>query len=139
MNGGNGEYSYDRMSVVQAYALNGLQPALVEAVSRMSLPQHPASPLRIADFGSSTGPQRLRLHGLPGVVHAEGVPRSQYGDARSAVVLQRSARKRFQHLVRVAAPGEGASGKGRGIITFGARVFRGWGARVVLWAAFSHE
>ena len=54
MNGGNGEVSYDRMSVVQAYAIRSLQPSLAEAVTLMRLPAHP-SPLRIADFGSATG------------------------------------------------------------------------------------
>lgn len=52
--GGNGECSYDRMSVVQATALSSQQPALSEAVTLMSLPSAP-SPLRIADFGSATG------------------------------------------------------------------------------------
>lgn len=54
MNGGNGETSYDRMSVVQAYALESLRPSIAEAVHIMSLPSNP-SPLRIADFGSATG------------------------------------------------------------------------------------
>jgi hypothetical protein len=55
VNGGEGELSYDRMSVVQRYALRSLQPSLVEAVHLMSLPRHPGSALRIADFGSATG------------------------------------------------------------------------------------
>lgn len=54
MNGGNGDSSYDRMSVVQAYALQILQSFLSEAVHMMSLPPAP-SPLRIADLGSATG------------------------------------------------------------------------------------
>nr|PNR53505.1 hypothetical protein PHYPA_007180 [Physcomitrium patens] len=58
MNGGNGETSYDRMSVVQAYALKSLQPSLAEAVHIMNLHINP-SLLRIADFGSATGRNSL--------------------------------------------------------------------------------
>lgn len=67
MNGGDGECSYNRMSVVQEYALHGLQPFFSEAVHQMTLPHQPQHQndqnelhevipcLRLADFGSSTG------------------------------------------------------------------------------------
>jgi hypothetical protein len=53
MSGGNGKFSYQRMSSVQAYAIKSLEPSLAEAVKRMKLPTQ--GPLRIADFGCCTG------------------------------------------------------------------------------------
>jgi gibberellin A4 carboxyl methyltransferase len=53
MMGGDGEFSYEQMSVIQAYTNRKLEPLLVEAVKHLSLPEH--GPLHIADFGCSTG------------------------------------------------------------------------------------
>ncbi|KAH9562971.1 hypothetical protein CY35_05G100500 [Sphagnum magellanicum] len=53
MTGGNGKFSNQRMSSVQAYAIKSLEPSLADAVKRMKLPIQ--GPLRIADFGCSTG------------------------------------------------------------------------------------
>jgi hypothetical protein len=53
MVGGDGEFSYQRMGVLQAYAIRRLEPLMPEAVKQISLPEQ--GPLRIADFGCSTG------------------------------------------------------------------------------------
>ncbi len=53
MVGGDGEFSYQRMGVLQAYAIRRLEPLMAEAVKHMSLPEQ--GPLHIADFGCSTG------------------------------------------------------------------------------------
>ncbi|KAH9549923.1 hypothetical protein CY35_10G045000 [Sphagnum magellanicum] len=53
MVGGDGEFSYQRMAVLQAYAMRRLEPFMAEAVKQISLPEQ--GPLRIADFGCSTG------------------------------------------------------------------------------------
>ncbi len=53
MVGGDGEFSYQRMGVLQARASRRLQPLIAEAVTHMSLPEQ--GPLHIADFGCSTG------------------------------------------------------------------------------------
>jgi gibberellin A4 carboxyl methyltransferase len=53
MVGGDGEFSYQRMGVLQAYAIRRLEPLMAEAVKQISLPEQ--GPLCIADFGCSTG------------------------------------------------------------------------------------
>jgi hypothetical protein len=53
MVGGDGEFSYQRMGVIQGYTIKKLEPVLVEAIKHMSLPEHGA--LHIADLGCSTG------------------------------------------------------------------------------------
>ncbi len=53
MVGGDGEFSYQRMGVLQAYAIRRLRPLMAEAVKQISLLEQ--GPLHIADFGSSTG------------------------------------------------------------------------------------
>jgi hypothetical protein len=53
MVGGDGEFSYQRMGVLQAYAIRRLEPLMAEAVKQISLPEQ--GPLHIADFGCSTG------------------------------------------------------------------------------------
>jgi len=53
MVGGDGEFSYQRMGGLQAYAIRRLQPLMAEAVKQISLPEQ--GPLHIADFGCSTG------------------------------------------------------------------------------------
>jgi gibberellin A4 carboxyl methyltransferase len=53
MVGGDGEFSYQRMGVLQAHANRRLEPLMAEAVKQMSLPEQ--GPLHIADFGCSTG------------------------------------------------------------------------------------
>ncbi len=53
MVGGDGEFSYQRMGVLQASAIKTLEPLMAEAVKQMSLPKQ--DPLHIADFGCSTG------------------------------------------------------------------------------------
>ncbi len=53
MVGGDGEFSYQRMGVIQGYTIKKLEPLLVEAIKHMSLPEH--GPLHIADLGCSTG------------------------------------------------------------------------------------
>jgi hypothetical protein len=53
MVGGDGEFSYEKMGVIQAHAIRKLEPLLVEAIKHLSLPEH--GPLHIADFGCSTG------------------------------------------------------------------------------------
>jgi gibberellin A4 carboxyl methyltransferase len=53
MVGGDGEFSYQRMGVLQAHASRRLEPLMAEAVTHMSLPEQ--GPLHIADFGCSTG------------------------------------------------------------------------------------
>ncbi|CAM6059794.1 unnamed protein product [Sphagnum tenellum] len=53
MVGGDGEFSYQRMGVLQASAIKRLEPLMAEAVKQMSLPKQ--VPLHIADFGCSTG------------------------------------------------------------------------------------
>ncbi len=58
MVGGDGEFSYQRMGVLQAYAIMRLQPLMAEAVRQISLPEQ--GPLHIADFGCS----REKLHKL---------------------------------------------------------------------------
>jgi hypothetical protein len=50
---GDGEVSYQRMGVLQAYAISRLEPLMAEAVKQISLPEQ--GPFRIADFGCSTG------------------------------------------------------------------------------------
>ncbi len=53
MVGGDGEFSYQRMGVLQAHASRRLEPLMAEAVKHMSVPEQ--GPLHIADFGCSTG------------------------------------------------------------------------------------
>ncbi len=53
MVGGDGEFSYQRMGVLQAHASRRLEPLMAEAVKYMSLTEQ--GPLHIADFGCSTG------------------------------------------------------------------------------------
>jgi gibberellin A4 carboxyl methyltransferase len=53
MVGGDGEFSYHRMGVLQAHTIRKLKPLMAEAVKHMSLPEQ--GPLHIADFGCSTG------------------------------------------------------------------------------------
>jgi gibberellin A4 carboxyl methyltransferase len=53
MVGGDGEFSYQRMGVLQENAIRRLEPLMAEAVKQISLPQQ--GPLHIADFGTSTG------------------------------------------------------------------------------------
>ncbi|KAH9556208.1 hypothetical protein CY35_07G014400 [Sphagnum magellanicum] len=53
MVGGDGEFSYQRMGVLQAHAGRRLEPLMAEAVKHMSLPEQ--GPLHMADFGCSTG------------------------------------------------------------------------------------
>ncbi|CAK9194471.1 unnamed protein product [Sphagnum troendelagicum] len=53
MVGGDGEFSYQRMGVIQANGIRRLEPLMAEAVKQISLPEQ--GPLRIADFGCSTG------------------------------------------------------------------------------------
>jgi len=53
MVGGDGEFSYERMGVLQAHATRKLEPLMAEAVKHMSLPEQGL--LHIADFGCSTG------------------------------------------------------------------------------------
>ncbi|CAM6033263.1 unnamed protein product [Sphagnum compactum] len=53
MVGGDGEFSYQRMGVLQASSIKTLEPLMAEAVKQMSLPKQ--GPLHIADFGCSTG------------------------------------------------------------------------------------
>jgi gibberellin A4 carboxyl methyltransferase len=53
MVGGDGEFSYQRMGVLQAHASRRLEPLMAEAVKHMSLPEQ--GPLHIADFGCSSG------------------------------------------------------------------------------------
>jgi gibberellin A4 carboxyl methyltransferase len=53
MEGGDGEFSYQRMGVLQAHAMSKLKPLMAESVKQMGLPEQ--GPLHIADFGCSTG------------------------------------------------------------------------------------
>jgi gibberellin A4 carboxyl methyltransferase len=53
MVGGDGEFSYEKMGVIQAYTIRKLEPLLGEAIKHLNLPEH--GPLHIADFGCSTG------------------------------------------------------------------------------------
>ncbi|CAK9275652.1 unnamed protein product [Sphagnum jensenii] len=53
MVGGDGEFSYHRMGVLQAHAIRSLKPLIAEAVKHMILPKQ--GPLQLADFGCSTG------------------------------------------------------------------------------------
>ncbi|CAK9231051.1 unnamed protein product [Sphagnum troendelagicum] len=53
MVGGDGEFSYQRMGVLQAHAIRSLKPLIAEAVKHMILPKQ--GPLHLADFGCSTG------------------------------------------------------------------------------------
>jgi gibberellin A4 carboxyl methyltransferase len=53
MVGGDGEFSYQQMGVLQASAIKTLEPLVAEAVKQMSLPKQ--GPLHIADLGCSTG------------------------------------------------------------------------------------
>jgi hypothetical protein len=53
MVGGDGEFSYQRMGVLQADKIRRLEPLMAEAVKQISLPEQ--GPLHIADFGCSTG------------------------------------------------------------------------------------
>jgi gibberellin A4 carboxyl methyltransferase len=53
MVGGDGEFSYQRMGVLQEHAIRSLKPLIAEAVKHMILPKQ--LPLHLADFGCSTG------------------------------------------------------------------------------------